>query len=89
MSNRVTINQEVIVPELFFRSQGEVQGELRSYPRRMEYEGRDYTFMDGLRYLIHRGQQLIQVFDMTDGACDYRLWFDTAAKSWTLVDMSR
>jgi hypothetical protein len=89
MGNRVTINKEVIVPELFFRSQGEVQGELRSYPRRMEYEGRDYTFMDGLRYLVRKGQQLVQVFDMTDGARDYRLSFDVGQKSWTLVDMTR
>lgn len=89
MSNRVNINKEVNVPELFFRSQGEMQGELRSYPRRMEFEGRDYTFMDGLRYLVRKGQQLVQVFDMTDGMRDYRLSFDVSQKSWTLVDMTR
>lgn len=85
MSNRVTINKEVIVPELYFRTEGQLQ----SYPRRMEYEGRDVHFRDGLRFLIHKGQQLVQVFDMTDGARDYRLKFDMLARSWILVDMTR
>jgi len=88
MSNRVTINKEVIVPEMYFRAHDQGRGDLKSYPRRMEYEGREYTFMDGLRYLVQKGQQLVQVFDMTDGAKDYRLKFDTLARSWTLVDMS-
>jgi hypothetical protein len=84
MSNRVTINKEVSVPELYFSQ----DGQLKSYPRRMEYEGRDIHFLDGLRFLIQKGQQLVQVFDMTDGARDYRLKFDILSKSWTLVDMT-
>lgn len=88
MSNRITINKEVFVPELYFRNSAQSRGDLKSYPRRMEYEGRDYTFMDGLRYLVQKGHQLIQVFDMTDGAHDYRLKFDTSQKSWTLIDMT-
>ncbi|HUC89894.1 MAG TPA: hypothetical protein VMR45_03765 [Patescibacteria group bacterium] len=88
MGNRVTINKEVYVSELYFRSHGEAQNDLKSYPRRMEFDGRDYTFMDGLRYLVHKGQQLVQVFDMTDGSRDYRLKFDASHKSWTLVDMT-
>ncbi len=88
MSNRVTINQEVNIPELYFRSRPEEQGDLKTYPRRMEFEGREYTFMDGLRYLVRKGQQLVQVFDMTDGSRDYRLKFDTAQRSWTLIDMT-
>jgi hypothetical protein len=84
MKNRIAIEQEVNVPELYFKN----QSGLASFPRRMEFDGREYTFMDGLRYLVHRGQQLVQVFDMTDGARDYRLQFDNHAHSWTLVDMS-
>ena len=82
--NRVTIEKEVIVPEVFFKN----EGQLKSFPRRMEFAGREYTFMDGLRYLVHRGQRLVQVFDMTDGANDYRLQFDADQRSWTLVDMT-
>jgi hypothetical protein len=84
MKNRVAIQKEVNVPELFFKN----EGKLTAFPRRVELEGREYTFMDGLRYLVHKGQQLVQVFDMTDGARDYRLQFDDVRHSWTLVDMT-
>lgn len=84
MNNRVTIEKEVLVPELYFKN----EGLLMSFPRRMEFNGREYTFMDGLRYLVHKGQRLIQIFDMTDGRHDYRLTFDSAEHSWTLVDMT-
>ena len=84
MKNRIAIEKEVIVPEVYFKN----EGQLKTFPRRMEFEGHEYTFMDGLRYLVQKGQQLVQVFDMTDGLRDYRLQFDSAERSWTLVDMS-
>ncbi|HEY5806046.1 MAG TPA: hypothetical protein VIS56_01505 [Candidatus Saccharimonadales bacterium] len=84
MKNRVVIAREVNVSELYFKN----EGRLTAFPRRVELDGREYTFMDGLRYLVQRGQQLIQVFDMTDGARDYRLQFDDSQRSWTLVDMT-
>lgn len=84
MKNRVVIAREVNVPELYFKN----EGRLKTFPRRMEFDGREYTFMDGLRYLVQKGQNLIQIFDMTDGARDYRLQFDDAQRSWTLVDMT-
>ena len=82
--SRMIVNQEVNVPEMYFKS----EGQLKSYPKRMEFHGREYTFMDGLRYLVHKGAQLVQVFDMTDGARDYRLQFNAGEQSWTLVDMT-
>ena len=84
MKNRIAIEKEVTVPELFFKN----EGRLTAFPRRVELDGREYAFMDGLRYLVQKGHQLIQVFDMTDGARDYRLQFDDARRSWTLVDIS-
>ena len=84
LKNRVVINQEVSVPEVYFKS----EGQLKSYPRRMEYAGHEYTFLDGLKYLVHKGARAIQVFDMTDGARDYRLLFNMGEQSWTLVDMT-
>lgn len=84
MKNRVVISREVNVPELYFKN----EGRLTAFPRRVELDGREYTFMDGLRYLVQKGQQLVQVFDMTDGAHDYRLHFDDAQRLWTLVDMT-
>ncbi|HSW66486.1 MAG TPA: hypothetical protein VLI54_05100 [Bacillota bacterium] len=85
MNHRITVNKEVFVPEMYFKNESP---EVRGYPRRMEYEGREYTFMEGLRLLIHKGQKLVQVFDMTDGNRDYRLQFDNSERSWTLVDMT-
>nr|PZN48317.1 MAG: hypothetical protein DIU68_21855 [Chloroflexota bacterium] len=84
MKNRIVIAREVNVPELFFKN----EGRLAVYPRRVELDGREYTFMDGLRLIIRKGQQMIQIFDMTDGVRDYRLQFDTTRRSWTLVDMT-
>jgi hypothetical protein len=54
----------------------------------MEYNGREYTFADGLRFLVQKGQQLTQIFDMSDGSSNYRLKFDDREKLWTLVDIS-
>lgn len=84
MSSRVTINKEVAVTAVYFQN----SKELRSFPRRIELEGREYTFMDGLRHLVQKGHKLIQVFDMTDGQADYRLRFDTHEKLWTLIDIT-
>jgi hypothetical protein len=85
MSNRVSINKEVAVTAVYFRN----SKELKSFPKRMEFDGREYTFLEsGLRYLVQKGHQLVQVFDMTDGIADYRLRFDGNQKLWTLVDIS-
>jgi hypothetical protein len=84
MSNRVTINKEVSVTAVYFKN----DRELKSFPKRIELEGREYTFMEGLRYLVQRGHKLIQIFDMTDGQSEYRLRFDTHDKLWTLVDIT-
>ncbi len=85
MSNRVSVNKEVTVTAVYFRG----RGDLKSFPKRMEYNGQEYTFMEsGLRFLIHKGQQLTQIFDMTDGMANYRLKFDDNDKLWTLMDIS-
>lgn len=85
MSKRVAINKEVAITAVYFHN----SEQLKSFPKRMEFEGREYTFIEtGLRYLIQKGQRLIQVFDMTDGHSEYRLRFDSDQKLWTLVDMS-
>jgi hypothetical protein len=84
--NRRLVNEEVSVTGLYFRQAQKDNRHLKGYPKRMEYQGREYTFVEsGLRYLIQKGQQLIEVFDMTDGTADYRLKFDTSDNVWTLV----
>jgi hypothetical protein len=82
--NRVTINKEVSVTALYFRN----NGNMKSFPKRMEYDGREYTFVEsGLRFLVQKGQQLTQIFDMTDGDTNYRLKFNDHEQLWTLVDI--
>lgn len=80
------INKEVTVTGLYFRPSAREDRPMKGYPKRMEYEGREYTFIEsGLRYIMKKGQQLFEVFDMTDGSRDFRLKFDTSEGSWTLV----
>lgn len=83
---RKLVNKEVSVTSLYFRPTAHDDRHIKGYPKRMEYEGREYTFVEsGLRYLLKKGQQLFEVFDMTDGTRDFRLKFDPDAHSWTLI----
>lgn len=83
---RQLVNQEVSVTSLYFRPARRDERHIKGYPKRMEYEGREYTFVEsGLRYLLKKGQQLFEVFDMTDGEREYRLKFDPDAHIWTLI----
>ncbi|HEX6416494.1 MAG TPA: hypothetical protein VFZ62_03135 [Candidatus Saccharimonadales bacterium] len=82
MANSITINSPVDVTAIGFGR------DLRSYPRRIEFEGASYDFIDaGLRTVIRSGERIAQVFTMTDGARDYRLRND--GSRWTLLSMSR
>ena len=74
------LNEKVNITGWVFRNN---RG-LSTYPSRMEYQGATYTFSDGLQYLIKKGEQVKRIFDMTDGAKDYRLMCDNE-NSWTLV----
>lgn len=76
------INQEVSVTAVYFRSQGDFD----TYPRRIEFDGTTISFADGIRYLVRKGEQLIRLFDMTDGESQYRLRQD--AEQWTLIAIS-
>lgn len=78
--------QEIQITSVYFRNNPAKQ-RLESYPKRMVYGDREYTFMeDGLRYLVQKGQQLIQLFDVSDGHTKYRLRLDDT-EHWTLVGM--
>lgn len=55
-------------------------------PAKMRYKGEEIAFTElGLRHPTTKGQRMIHVFDMFDGANDYRLEFDAEALTWTLV----
>ena len=78
--------QEIQITSVYFRTpKGHDQFE--TFPRQMVYEGHEYTFTElGMKYLIQKGQQLIRLFDMTDGKTDYRLKLE-GENNWTLVNM--
>jgi hypothetical protein len=86
VADRRLVNEEVNITSMYFRAAKPNDRSLKGYPKRMEYEGREYTFMEsGLRYLLRKGAQLFEVFDMTDGQRAFRLKFDPEQHSWTLV----
>lgn len=62
--------------------------DLRAIPRRMEYEGRTYDFIDaGLRTVVQRGEQIAQILTMSDGINSFRLRSDNRGGSWTLLSI--
>ena len=62
--------------------------DLRAYPRRMEYGGTSYQFLDaGIRTVIRSGSAIAQILTMSDGAHDYRLRSDNHGGSWTLLSI--
>lgn len=78
--------EEIQITSVYFRTNTRQQ-RFESYPKGMLYEGREYTFVEsGMRYLVQKGQELIKLFDVSDGHTNYRLRLD-AANHWTLVGM--
>ena len=58
------------------------------YPAKMRYHGHEIIFTElGLRHPTAKGRRMIHVFDMSDGANDYRLEFDAEGLTWTLIAM--
>ncbi|HVA10535.1 MAG TPA: hypothetical protein VNG32_00015 [Candidatus Dormibacteraeota bacterium] len=77
--------QEIEITAVYFRHGRPNKKRFESFPRRMVYDGREYTFVEeGLRYLVQKGQELVKLFDVSDGQNQYRLRLDPANR-WTLV----
>ena len=86
MEDSVQINKEVSIVAYYFKTG---LRRLKCFPKRMEYQGRIIEFSEtGLRHPTKKGQRMIHVFDMTDGNADYRLEFDAAELTWTLVSIA-
>ena len=78
--------QEIEITSVYFRNNPNNQ-RFESFPKRMVYNGREYTFLeDSWRYLVQKGQELVKLFDVSDGQTQYRLRLDPA-NHWTLVGM--
>jgi hypothetical protein len=81
MSQRI-INQQVIVTSLGFRRN------LVAYPRRMEFQGVSYSFVDaGLRCVVRCGSKISEIITLSDGKAQYRLRSDNNGASWMLLSI--
>lgn len=79
------INKHVNVTAVYFNNPTAME----TYPRRIEFEGRTYTFADGIRYLVKKGGTITQLFDMSDGSANFRLRQDGKHADWTLLAITR
>jgi hypothetical protein len=81
--NRVTINEQVAVTQLGFKKN------LSAYPRRMEFQGKIYDFIDsGLSCLIRMGDIASEIITLSDGSSFYRLRSDNHGGNWTLLSIA-
>jgi hypothetical protein len=79
---KMQINEQVNVTAVGFRKN------LIVYPRRMEFRGNTYNFIDaGLRYLVRHGGLIAEFITMSDGDADYYLRSDNHGISWTLLSI--
>lgn len=82
MNKFTTINSPVTITAMGFGR------DLRAYPRRMEYGGTTYNFLDaGIRTVIRSGERIAQILTLSDGANDYCLRTDNQGSSWTLLSI--
>ncbi len=73
------LNREVSVTSFYFRNS-------RVFPRQIEMEGESLSFLEtGLRCLVQKGQEFIQIFNMSDGHRLYRLSFEPGNRTWKLL----
>ena len=80
--NRITINEQVAVTTMGFKKN------LTAYPRRMEFRGTIYEFIDaGLRCLVRSGEQMAEIITMSDGQSLYRLRSDNHGGNWVLLSI--
>jgi len=75
--------KEISVTSFYFAA-GSTQ---KSFPRRIEDEnGKQFSFLEnGLRVVVNKGQELIEIFNMTDGQNLYRLSFNPGNNNWMLL----
>lgn len=81
--NSVLINEQVMVTAMGFKKG------LVAYPRRMEFRGACYDFIDaGLRCLVRSGGRVAEIVTLSDGARSFRLRSDNHGGNWTLLSMT-
>lgn len=85
MDPTIHINQMVDIVPIFRAHATEL---MVCVPWKMKYGIHEIVFTKfGMRHPTVKGKRMVHVFDMSDGANDYRLEFDAERLSWTLVSM--
>lgn len=80
--NRIAVNEQVAITKMGFKKN------LSAYPRRMEFRGVAYEFLDaGLRCLVRTGEQVAEIITLTDGTRQFQLRSDNRGGNWTLVSI--
>lgn len=78
-----SINKPVVVTALGFGR------DTSPYPRRMEFEGTCYEFVDaGISLIAKTGERITRIMTMTDGQKQFRLRSDNRGGVWTLLDIT-
>ncbi len=86
MENTAQINKGVNVVAFYFKNAG---GRLDCFPRKIEFDGQRVEFKnDKMVKAVQKGQRLVQLFGMSDGAKEYELEFDDQTSDWTLVSVA-
>jgi len=76
------VSKEINVSAFYFKNG---VAAMKSFPKQIELDNTQVSFADGLSYLVQKGQQIVRLFDMTDGNNTYRLRH--VGNQWTLVGM--
>jgi uncharacterized protein (DUF1684 family) len=80
--SRVHINEQVTVTAVGFRKN------LIAYPRRMEFRGITYNFIDaGLRCLVRHSDRIAEILTLSDGKANYHMRSDNCGNNWTLLSI--
>lgn len=81
--NNVNINEQVAITVMGFKK------DMAAYPRRMEYQGATYDFLDaGLRCLVRQGGRIAEILTLSDGRANFRLRSDNRGGNWTLLSIT-
>lgn len=81
---KIQINEQITVTSMGFRK----NKNLVAYPRRIEFRGSTYNFIDaGLRCLMSCSGNIAEFLTLSDGTSDYHLRHDFNG-DWTLMSIA-
>jgi hypothetical protein len=81
---KIQINEQITVTSMGFRK----NKNLAVYPRRIEFRGSTYNFIDaGLRCLMSHSGNIAEFLTLSDGKADYHLRHDFDG-AWTLLSIA-